>query len=483
MFCRDIFKAVEETFGVPCLSRGGKDDAVFGLLLGRKASHMLSLSEDGTLSYGSWAAKIDSSETEGLVNYLSGSFSTLYRISARIEELRGQVARNESLATVMDCAAELLGNPLILIDRSYRVIASSHCENLKDPLWEENIARGYCTYDFIVALSGLMPEIPESTPEAFVVECDQSPRHKLCSRVFWQRLPLGNILTLDSHRSIELWHREVLPIISSELSKLLHQSALFSSLVGSAGEIVLSNILSGEDAEITARRLQANSIQLPEGMCCCCIKPLPATGSRADEFLKTHLRSSFPSGYVLAHQGWIALFFAASYPEPIPLPDLEKITGLLNKYAVKIGLSSVFYSFRQVPEAFGQAQTAAEIGERLSSVGVTFYDDVKQYDLLIRYGSAHPLKNYRHPALALIRQYDALNGTELFSVLETYVNCGCHAKETAAALYMHRNTLNNRLNRIAELAKISLDDPDTVYRLAFSLWIEQLIPPATNPSG
>ena len=64
-------------------------------------------------------------------------------------------------------------------------------------------------------------------------------------------------------------------------------------------------------------------------------------------------------------------------------------------------------------------------------------------------------------------RYDATHGTDLVHTLEVFFEQNANASQTARALYVHRNTLNYRLQRIVEISGLDLNDAEA--RLAFQL--------------
>ncbi len=73
-----------------------------------------------------------------------------------------------------------------------------------------------------------------------------------------------------------------------------------------------------------------------------------------------------------------------------------------------------------------------------------------------------------HPALVHIARYDARQGTDLRQVLYQYLVFGGNVQRTAAALYMHRNTVMNKLKKISEMVPLDLSDGLLCQRLLLS---------------
>lgn len=73
-----------------------------------------------------------------------------------------------------------------------------------------------------------------------------------------------------------------------------------------------------------------------------------------------------------------------------------------------------------------------------------------------------------HPALVHIARYDARHGTNLRQVLYQYLVYGGNVQRTAAALYMHRNTVMNKLKKITEMVPLDFSDGLLCQRLLLS---------------
>ena len=68
-----------------------------------------------------------------------------------------------------------------------------------------------------------------------------------------------------------------------------------------------------------------------------------------------------------------------------------------------------------------------------------------------------------------LRSYDNLHNTSYCETLFTYLKYERNAVATANALFIHRNTLRNRLAKIAEITNSDFDDADARFHLLISL--------------
>lgn len=73
-----------------------------------------------------------------------------------------------------------------------------------------------------------------------------------------------------------------------------------------------------------------------------------------------------------------------------------------------------------------------------------------------------------HPSVVAIHRFDAANGTDYLEVLERYLRCSGSIARTAEELYVHRNTVNNKLLRIRQMLELDLEDGSVRQLLLFS---------------
>ncbi|WP_234788892.1 helix-turn-helix domain-containing protein [Mycolicibacterium iranicum] len=84
-----------------------------------------------------------------------------------------------------------------------------------------------------------------------------------------------------------------------------------------------------------------------------------------------------------------------------------------------------------------------------SSVGT--FADVGTHRMLLGLHDRTLLRRFAHDILAPLRTHDEQNGTELERTLRVFLGNDGHWSATATALYVHVNTLRNRVGRISEL--------------------------------
>ena len=101
---------------------------------------------------------------------------------------------------------------------------------------------------------------------------------------------------------------------------------------------------------------------------------------------------------------------------------------------------------------------------------VTRFDDlgVQRYLWSL---AQEPARDVWQERLERLRMHDSEHASRLFETVERYLESNANRKEAAALLYVHRNTLRQRFDRIRRVAQIDLDDPSILFDLQVALRI------------
>ncbi|MEZ4634025.1 MAG: helix-turn-helix domain-containing protein [Caldilineaceae bacterium] len=72
-------------------------------------------------------------------------------------------------------------------------------------------------------------------------------------------------------------------------------------------------------------------------------------------------------------------------------------------------------------------------------------------------------------------EHDENRNAELVETLEAFFACHGNLSQTATRLHIHRNTLTYRLERIAAITRLDLDDPDARFSLQLALKLRPVL--------
>jgi sugar diacid utilization regulator len=130
---------------------------------------------------------------------------------------------------------------------------------------------------------------------------------------------------------------------------------------------------------------------------------------------------------------------------------------------------------RDYPSAVRTARGALELARLRGADRTVTLPDLGVYGLLLQLDDPRELVRFADRTLAPLREYDARKDFSLVETLRTYLDEGMSTSRTAAALYLHPNTVGLRLKRIEELTGVSLSQPEDLLQLKAALMAEDVV--------
>jgi GAF domain-containing protein len=126
-----------------------------------------------------------------------------------------------------------------------------------------------------------------------------------------------------------------------------------------------------------------------------------------------------------------------------------------------VGLSELRESPAEAARAYREALDAATIGRALlGKGGAIAYSELGAYRYLVHIAAENAPQDRMRAAVDLLIAYDNRRRTALLDTLERYLAERRSVIESARALFIHPNTLRQRLARIEELTGLNLDEDD-----------------------
>ncbi|MHB1132182.1 MAG: PucR family transcriptional regulator [Chloroflexota bacterium] len=142
---------------------------------------------------------------------------------------------------------------------------------------------------------------------------------------------------------------------------------------------------------------------------------------------------------------------------------------------VSVGVGRPGSGAAGIRKSFREAEQALAITQRLLGGNrTTGFDELRIYRLLFPLAGTGELHSFYEETLGKLAEYDAKHSGELVHTLEVLFANDGNLQRAADALFLHRNTLAYRLERIEDISGLSLHDPEDRLCLQLALKIKDL---------
>ena len=392
----------------------------------------------------------------------------------QIQAAINQLAINAITAdfdTTLAQAVRLLKNPLAIIDLNGEILTRSHTTQLNGTSIHAAVETnrvGQWLLDH-----GFAPDTPDFLTQVYVAE---------------DRLSAGPMLITPLANGTEPIGYLVMPALNQPLND---QQALLINAIGQviAGSLVKNQIMPTAESQrdrllnllLTERQggtftdqFAEQHVQLPTAMVLIRCEPLADQApmilqQRLQYLMLPRFKQVLVSTY---HQQCMALISIglAAYNQNQFKIALQQITKQAD---CRLIVSQHYVN----PEDTFAAYTVCERTAQLKTGrGRVIFCEDQFYNLaLARVNHLEILPFFINPALRLLLAYDQQNHAELLPTLDAYLHATCNLTRTAKQLYVHPNTLRNRLQHISELTGCDLRDAETCFKLAASFKLQQFL--------
>jgi PucR family transcriptional regulator, purine catabolism regulatory protein len=140
---------------------------------------------------------------------------------------------------------------------------------------------------------------------------------------------------------------------------------------------------------------------------------------------------------------------------------------------VLCGLGTPSNDINEWRSSFRQAGQALELSRRFRERKPLFFLDLSVYRLLIQLENSPELIGFQEEMLGALLASDGAR--ELIHTLQVYFKHNGNLSQAAEALFIHRNTLIYRMDRIAALTNAALDDPEIRLAMQLALHIYRMM--------
>jgi len=385
----------------------------------------------------------------------------------------------KSLGIIADEMGKSLNTTIVIMDMTGKIVTYSHPFMIKDPLWKESIDRGFCPPFFIEHLKDVRNQYAAEKENGPVLRhCIDNQIFYLASRIFINGELYGYAFMLQTENNFDPCCKDVIEYIGHITTEWVFRDANIDSVKNAYYDNLLIDIFRGISSDQIKARISAGEMKFPQRMCIAAVKPRYFQGDNyVKENLSRLLKQIFPKErFVYYHKILFILFALPREAAALPEDSMKMLNSLCQQEHLIAGVSNPYSKITSTKHYYEQAIKAIELAGRLDIEGnVHEYKNVSLYDLINNDAGNHKVGFYCHPALKLLTEYDTANGSQLHDTLRSLVDNGFNSSTTATELFLHRNTLSYRKQKIVSLTGLDLDDFSTQFMLKYSFMIENYL--------
>ncbi len=376
--------------------------------------------------------------------------------------LSDAILRNLELQEIIDVCKGILSSPLVILDRSYRVIGSYKPADINPPIFRDVEEKGYLSSETVHTLIRL-GVIPLSN------SVDQNPNRQILSNTasgeyysYWEPILINGhiaayMLWLFPDQESYENEKYLIPYFTDNISRYFQNGRYNSSASSDMKESLLIDIMDHPQDPAASYEERVKMIMHSDMEGCFILSKIEYDNINRLPFdiLSWHLHNLSAAYVPFVHNRSLYLFRPhtiegkGEHLSETRMKQKQEIEDLFQDLPFTLATSDPFYSLMDLSKAAEQCNIALRY-RKLSYKGKEHFISFR--DIYLLYLAKKSADAFHGEILIsseykALKQYDKEHNSNLTDVIFVYLSSRQNINKTAEKIFMHRNTIMNKVKK------------------------------------
>jgi hypothetical protein len=374
---------------------------------------------------------------------------------------------------MIDCSSEIFGNPMLLHNKSFVIIACSPAYREYPEAQNAASMGNHISIDLETTKRDEEFNRTYSSVRASIFPAHLTGTRTLYMNLFFQGRYEYRLLVIESSREIQSSDGPLLEHLAYYMKLAFSSDKSEEAVEVMTLQYVLKSILNGDFSDPYYIELKLNEYDWNNQQSYFCIKLLVDIldiQNHTLSLLCNNIVALIPGSCVFDYKNSIVVYvnlglFGGSKDEAV-----NRITYFLRDNNMKGGISNEFTGLSELKLYYRQAETALNVGLRNKpQIWLHQFRDITELYLLQCCTTQLPARMVCAPELLALEKYDQEHDTDYYHTLRMYLKNNLHHVQTAKELFIHRSTFLYRLERIRDITGLDINDFSKKWYILLSL--------------
>ncbi|UWG97786.1 helix-turn-helix domain-containing protein [Dehalobacter sp. DCM] len=402
---------------------------------------------------------------------LSAEIQTIilnYRVV--FEHLLTLIRDDAGLQSLTDAIAACLMNPVAVFARGLKLLSHSQNHAINEQYWLDTEIKGYLEMEgntsYYLKEQAKLSAI-NKTPFIFYMEGMQ---YRVASNVIIKgNQEIGIIQVYEYDHTITQGTLDLIEAICPYLAIEMSKNGYVNFNNGTMDVQLIVDLLENKIDNLQMLKNRNLSLGLfDKFLFVLTLKPIESRFLVDEQLskIRDQLNVILPFSNSLLYDKGIVSLISKYTDFPYDSEKETQLIALLREWNMCCGLSDSTHNILDTAKLYQQSLQAIKLGSLVAPGCCIYpYSHYALYDFLDYCQQNENIQSYHHPSVAILKEYDAKHQSALLRTLRTFINHQNNQMATVKQMYISRNTLLYRLNKIENLTNINLNDPDTLFHL------------------
>ena len=395
------------------------------------------------------------------------ALSIFYNFDIWDKHFHLSLLRGGSMQELLDLSSNILKHPMVVLDSNFSLLGQFRADLIDDPLMSGIIESGYVTPEIMTRLrqDGLIS--PSETAENPLINyyciTPQDCYYSMMYRFKANNHTVGYALIFRNKVHPKTNYLYLMNMVAENLELYFQQQRYTTRASSEIYESIFTDILDNPTAsrrQVEDQLTFANGLSM-EGRFMLARLSYTKPSELPYSFISWNLRNSFPALKPFVHNNTLYIVKICTEKDSISAfltPDEE--TQFRKNFKGQnffCAVSNMFFSLMELPLAAKQCETVfSEKGDSVDCF--SYFGDISLKYILHELQKTSSLTMIESPLYQVLKQYDQVHNSDLCDIFIQYLKNGRNINQTSAAVFLHRNTVLNKIKKAISIMQSDCED-------------------------
>ncbi|MGB9860106.1 MAG: PucR family transcriptional regulator [Moorellaceae bacterium] len=430
--------------------------------------------------YGFYTGKLLENRTILILEGISDAQELVSKIREAIlyyremaDRLLSMVQEDAGLQTLTNEIAAYLRNPVAIFARGLKLLAHSQNYTMNYKPWLETIEKGYLVVEENVShLLQEQSKMSQGIKSPFIFYAEGMRYRIAVKNIIKGNEEIGIFQVIEYNYPITRGALDLMEALNVYLAIELNKRELIRYNNTLLHAQLIADLLENRVNNLQELKKRSENLGwlLAKYLFVLAIKPVShfLVGQQLS-WIRDQLNIIIPSSHCIVYDKGIVVIINKNTDSPFTKETETRLIALLKEWGLCCGLSQCSTNILEASRLYKQSLQAIKFGLVVHPERFIYdYSSYALHDFFDTCLQNENISSYYHPAVAVLKDYDAKHQGELLETLRTYINNHNNQIATAKQMHIHRSALLYRLRKIEELTGVDLHNPDTIFHLQLS---------------
>ncbi len=379
---------------------------------------------------------------------------------------------------------EMIGYPVMILNMGFKLLGGCVSDDCDDPLLLELMRNGFLSYESVCALVDEETQLTNPLAPKIEYISTRTGNRTIVRRIYYNGNLIARVIVTLKGPGGDEYYSQLTTDLAEYVQNYFLNTKTSQYMASTEIGTLISDLIEFRltDPEELEHRLKlVPSMAVDKYYHTLVMSFEERTKAIPWNYVISQIEQIFPHSSITVYRNDI-IILAKKLRHNMALSfDREKLMEILRFYDAFLAIGNYSKFLTSLRPIYIQTKAAIRLGKVFRSnpeERIFKYEDYSVYHAIdLCADAAHNgyhngnLIYLCHPALIVLERYDKKYSTNLKETLYVYLTNDCNTVKAAKAMYVHRNTMYYKINKIEELIGQKLDNGMFKERLLFSFYV------------